>query len=109
MKELKEALGFAIELGEASIKAASDGKFDWTDALEFRRAAFMAGDAINGIHKIPGEVAAMDEAKKAELVAWVKKEFDIPQDGLEEKVEGAISIALGIAMYAATFGVKKDA
>lgn len=103
MKELKEALGFAISLMEDVAESAEDGKFTLMDIVNFRDSIFKAGEAIDGANKILGEIKALDEAKKAELVAWVKADFDIAQDGIEAKIEGAIQIALGIAMYAVTF------
>ena len=107
MKELTEILGFTVSLLEALGKSLDDGKIDFTDVTKLWEPISLAGEAIDGASKVLDEIRTMDEAKKAELMAYVQREFDIPQDEIEQKIEGGISVALGIAMYVSTFVGKK--
>jgi hypothetical protein len=107
MKELKEAIYFGISFLEAGFSSLEDGKFDFTDITKLWEPMSRAGDAIEGSSKIIGEVQAMDEAAKKSLMEEVKKDFDIKDDILEARIEGAIQLVLGIAMYGMTFTKKK--
>ena len=107
MKELKEAVIFGVSFLEAGFEAMSDGKVDFTDIPKLLGPLMQAGAAIEGAEKILGEIKAMDEAAKKSLMEEVKKEFDIENDLLEARIEGAIQLVLGIAMYGVTFAPEK--
>lgn len=103
MKELKEAVCFGISFLEAGFEAMSDGKVDFTDIPQLLGPLMQAGSAIEGADKIMGEIKALDEASKQKLMAEVKEEFDLENDVLEARIEGAIQLVLGIAMYGVSF------
>lgn len=107
MKELKEAVCFGVSLLEAVFDSLEDGKFDFTDLIKLWDPISRLGDAVEGSSKILGEIMAMDEAAKRSLMDEVKKDFDIADDVLEARIEGAIQLILGIAMYGATYFKKK--
>lgn len=106
MKELKEALSFAIALGNAVGKSMEDGKVDFMDVANLWGPLSTAGDAIEGADKILAEIKSLTEADKAKLTAYIKEEFDIPQDKLEATIEGGLEIALGLMTLVGQF-IKK--
>lgn len=51
--------------------------------------------AISGIDQVPAQLADMDEAEKEELKAVVR-EFDLPDDELENAIEHAVNALVEI-------------
>ncbi len=80
-KDLKEVVKFIIEGIEAGITRS------FTDIAEALQALF---PAINGIKNV--KIADMTPADHAELVGFVKTEFDIPNDRIEVVVEQALKL-----------------
>jgi hypothetical protein len=107
MKELKEFLLFATALGNALGESLKDGKIDVTDMVTLWRPISTAGDAFEGIAKILEEIKALDEAKTKELAAFIKANFNIPQDSVELAVESALELAVGILKFVTLIGAKK--
>jgi len=105
MKELKEALSLVFSLGEAYEKSVkSGGGFSFLeDFANFFPALAMLIPAVSGSAKIPAEVLAMDEAARDELIQWAKAEFDLEDDGLEEKVEKALAFAITLVEFLGDF------
>lgn len=95
-KESKELLIFLLELGNAVGAALKDGKFDLLDSLKFYRAALAAGQALQGVNKIPDEVKSWSEQDKAEILSMIKY-LDLPDDKLEAYAEQALSTAVILA------------
>ncbi len=107
MKELKELLCFSVCLLEALVESLEDGAVDFTDVLSLWKPFSKVGEAIDGIEKIPFEIASLDEKDKNELMDYIRSEFDIPDDRLESRIEGGLQLALCLAMYVSMF-YKKD-
>jgi hypothetical protein len=92
VKELKEMLGFVLGLGNAFGKSMADGKIGWTDLANFLSPLMKAPAAFQGVTQIPGELADLDPTEKAEVLNYVRTEFDIPQDKVEEAVEDGLKL-----------------
>lgn len=97
MNELKEALSFIFLLASAIEKSLEDGKASLSDVPNFISPFIKAYAAFNGFNNIKAEIASMDDAKKAELLEWAKKEFDLSNDEVEQKIEYAMGIILNLA------------
>jgi hypothetical protein len=96
MKELKEALKFALALGNGIAKAYEDKVLDLSDISSLWEPLTHVTDAVEGSEKILAEIRSLDKEKLADLVLWVKGEFDIADDEIEKKVEAALDILVGI-------------
>ena len=103
MKELKEALSFALALGNALGQSLEDGKLDYSDLLNLWEPMTKAGDAVEGASKILAEIHALDDAATRELLDYAKATFDIPQDKMEAAVEASINVLLGILKLVTIF------
>lgn len=101
-KETKEVIEFLLSLGEAAGRALSDNDIGLTDAIYFFDAMRRLDDAVKGYDKIPAELLAWTPEDTAEMVA-AAKEFDIPQDRVEERIKDAIKIAGPVIEYIAKF------
>lgn len=87
IEETKDILAFVMSLGNAVGQSLDDGRMDITDLGNFLQVLTSAPEAISGSSQIAGELKDLSESEKEELLEFVKEEFDIPQDGLEEKIE----------------------
>ena len=92
-KELKDVVAFVVSLANAVGKSYEDGKFDIGDIVEFITPLRRLYVAYEGIERIDDELKSLTEAEFAELVEYVKTEFDIPQETVEKVVEYALDVA----------------
>ncbi len=92
-KELKDVVKFVISLGNAVGRAYEDGKFDIADIAEFIEPLKNLYQAYVGIDQIDDELRSLTPDQFAELVEFIKTEFDIPQDKVEFFVEQALNVA----------------
>ncbi|GAG41727.1 unnamed protein product, partial [marine sediment metagenome] len=60
MKELKEALSFAISLSNAIGTSLVDGVMDYSDLMNLWEPLMKAQDAIDGCDKIINEIVNID-------------------------------------------------
>lgn len=94
MKNTKEALGFTLSLGEG-VYGLSDGQGTLlSDALAFVEAAKRAPAAIKDVTLVLPELQDMEPAEQEELKAFVRADFDLPNDQLEALVEQALLAAI---------------
>jgi len=97
IKETKEFLGFVLGLANATGKALEDGQVTLAD-IRFLIGVFAdAGPAFDGLSAIPSEWKDLDKSEQEEIKQFVIKEFDIPQDKIEEIIERALVV--GISLY----------
>jgi hypothetical protein len=85
IEELKDVVFSGLKIGEA----LSDG-IQVTDVA----ALVSLPEAISGISDVPAEIADLDEAEAEELKRFVKDNFDIPDDSIEEFVEKAVAFVV---------------
>ena len=106
IKELKEIVKFAIEMGEAVDKALVDKKFDVSELGLLIAPLMQIGPAFEGLDKVGGEIKDLSEAEMAELVAYVKDELDLENDKIETIVEKSIEV--GSCIYSLVKLFKKE-
>lgn len=90
IKETKEILFFVFSFTRAMQLAMEDGDFSWTDARHFIEPAKAIMEAADNVSDVIPEIADITPDEMAELVAYVKEEFDIEDDALEAKIESAL-------------------
>lgn len=103
LKETKELLKFAIELGEAMDKATADKKIDITDVQFLIVPLTSAGAAFEGADKVTAELKAMSAEDAAELVKFAQDELQLSNEKLEEKIETALKLAVDLFKYVQLF------
>ena len=97
IQQTKELLDFIFSLAEAIKKSASDGKFSWTDGLNFIEPLKKIAPAINDIDDVIPEVMDLDASEWNELVEYIQGRFDLvttSTDGEEDDIETKIEEAL---------------
>lgn len=96
IKELKELVGFVVALAQAVAGSLEDGKVGVMDLFKFFGVLRKAGPAFKNLQGLRAEIADLSEAEKAELQAYIEKEFDLGNDVVEGYIEQAIVAAIGI-------------
>ena len=95
--DTKELLDFIFSLAEAVKKSAADGKFSWSDGLNFIEPLKKIGPAIDNIEDVIPEVMDLDASEWNELVDYCQTKFDFlteSDDGEEIDIESKIEDAL---------------
>ena len=95
--DTKELLDFIFSLAEAVKKSAADGKFSWTDGLNFIEPLKKIAPAIDNIEDVIPEVMDLDASEWNELVDYCQNKFDFiteSDDGEEVDIETKIEDAL---------------
>ena len=95
--DTKELLDFIFSLAEAVKKSAADGKFSWSDGLNFIEPLNQIGPAIDNIEDVIPEVMDLDASEWNELVDYCQNKFDFiteSDDGEEVDIETKIEDAL---------------
>lgn len=104
IRNLKELLAFVLTAGEESHEAAKNG-IGLDDAGRFFTIARTVPAAYEGIGDVPEEIMDLDEAEYKEICEYVKSEFDISEDDVEEIVELAFNNVIGMVRL---YGKIKD-
>lgn len=89
------------------ISSAGDGSFGVMDILSLAPCLTDLRDAIDGIGKVPGELADMSEKEKKELILFVRKELDLVDDEREGLAEFATQLVLELIRFYAWYNGKK--
>ena len=103
MKETKEMLGFILSLGNALGQSLDDKKLDMSDALNFWEPLSKTPEAFEGMSEILSEYKRATPEDLKELHAYAVKEFDIPQDSIELKIEKGIKAGIALLELVAEF------
>lgn len=90
IKETKEVLYFIFSFTQAFQKSMADGEFNWYDAKNFIEPLRALGDAVDDIYDVIPEVTDLSEDEYNELAEYIKENFDIENDSLEQSIERAI-------------------
>lgn len=95
---IKKALKFAGNFTKAIVESLKDdGKIK---GFEYFKIAFTLPDlypVIKNISVIIDEFEDLDDTEYVEVCEYFKKEFDIPNDEVEEKIEKAFDFIISIA------------
>lgn len=93
---LKKVLAFSISLAEKVDDITQDG-WQWSDAVALFPNLVDAIGAIKSSKLAWEEYMDLDEDEQNDILAFVKAEFDIADDDLENVVESALSALVAIA------------
>ena len=108
VKETKELLAFACELGNGLGASLADGRIGYGDLMNIFGALRALPGAVDGAHLIVGELKDLDPDEKVELCAMVEERLDIPQDSIEPMAEKAMCLAVALGEFIVTLGKAKD-
>ena len=106
LKESGEVLDLLIGLGNAAGKAALDGKISYLDAALFIDPLMSLMPAIDGADKALKELMMASDMDKALLADYFAEKFDLPQDGIEKRIEEAITFGFSLFSYIQTWKKK---
>lgn len=87
LKDLQDVVKAGLDIAEALHDGAQ-----WTDFT----ALLSMPAAIAGIENVPKILQELTTEQKTELQQFVKDNYDIPDNKLEELIEGAIAVCVDI-------------
>lgn len=93
IKETKELVGWVCSLGNAIGSSLEDGKIGMSDLFKFIGVMNSSNSAFAGVDRVPAELTDLDEVEKAELIDFINKEFNIPQDQVEAYAKAGLVAA----------------
>jgi hypothetical protein len=93
---LKKVLLFAIKLSEKVDEVTVDG-FQWSDAVALFPNLVEAIGVVKSAKDAYAEFLDLDEEEKDDVLAYVRDEFDIADDKLEDVVETALLVVSNVA------------
>jgi hypothetical protein len=101
MENLKLALAFPLSLAMAYDEAKADGELTYMDLRLVLDPAMKAFPAIQALPEAWEELKQISDENRAQLHVWVKAEFDIADDELEERIENGLALMADLARYVA--------
>lgn len=96
MKELKELVKFAIDLGEAMDRSLSDNKLDMADLGNFIGAMQSAGPALSDVSGALSFFKAPTVEGLEEIKAFVASELQLSNEKVEKLVEKVVVILASV-------------
>lgn len=101
MKELKEAVVFAVALGETADAVLADGKVELAEAALLMSPIMKLPAAIEGAKNI--KLKELSVEQKQELVEFVKADLDVASDRTEAIIEQGLELAVKVSEYVKLF------
>jgi hypothetical protein len=87
IEKLKEALGIVIDIATITDKSLEDKKLSTLEKISIGIKALKLVTVIKNIKPIIAEYKDLDEAEKAEIIAYFKEKFDLRNDIIEDVIE----------------------
>lgn len=106
---LKEVVKGVLVFGNGLGKALEDGKITVGDTQHLIPVLLEIPSVLGSLDAAGEEITDLTPEEIAELAEFAKATFDIPQDDVEEKIEEALSLAISIYNFVASFGTPEEA
>lgn len=96
IEALKKILAFPLGIHMAFDKANQDGSIDAKDVGYLIDVAMKIGPFIGAIGDALPELKDLSSEEQEQLSEWMKTEYDILDDELEDKLEAAFDVVIAI-------------
>lgn len=106
IEDIKKGVTAVVGLGIAFDKSFADGKFQFTDALNFVAPAQNMPTSADALKNIKDQFLDLDSEEREEVIAFVREELDLRNDNLEEQIEDSFDLSLRIYGYVTKYFVK---
>ncbi len=104
---VKKIVKFACDFAKQITESLADG-WQWPDAFAFVDEMTQLPGVAKSLSSAAPEIADLDPLERAELVQYLKTEFDIPNDKVEDLIEDAFAFALSIISLVEKFRAFKN-
>lgn len=91
IETIKKDIAFGLKFGTDAGNALEDGKLSWDEYPVLLGDLMGAGNVVATGKDFMNEVKDLDSDEAAELRDFVKKNFDIADDLIEEKIEAVVT------------------
>ena len=109
IKELKELLDFGFDMVDAIEKSLDDNKISLSDLPKFIPALTTSGKAFGGLQLVGAEIKDLDDDEMAELMAFARQRFDLPDDSLEFLIEDTLETVIQLYKLGLRWGSRRKA
>lgn len=92
---------FIVAVIMAQDKSLADGKWDWSDLINFWEPVKLGYSTMNELKNLMKEWADLSQDEIKVLVGYFSGKLDISNDMLESAIEAGYNVALNIAKFAA--------
>lgn len=99
IEKLKLAIVALVGLGMAFDKSFADGKFSFTDTLNFVGPAQQMPTSLEELENIKAEFEDLDEEEGAQVAEFVAAQLDLRNDNVEELIEDSIDLGVTVYVY----------
>lgn len=100
MQKVKDVLNALFTLGEAVSEAkTNDGKFTLADLGLLVLPATKVPQAIESADGALAEWTNASETDRANVIAWLKQDFDIQDDKAEARIEAGLSMLVQAGVF----------
>ena len=90
--KIKTVIAFPLSLHMSFDKAKADGEVNLKDLP-------LLIPMVGALGGVMVQIKDLSNAEKDTLNSWVKTTYDISDDALEKKIEGAVALALHVAQF----------
>lgn len=108
IEKLKAAVSVGIRLTEGVLEKLDDKKLTWLEVLGLAPILVDLPALIRDADALYDELQDLTEKENQELLAYVKEEFDVDNDNLEEVVEDALSVVSALGTLAFSIKALKE-
>lgn len=96
IENVKNVLGFAIDLTEATEKSLADGKFDGWDTLRISTQLTQLPLVVKSFKEFFKEIANLNPGESTEIAEFFKDKLDLEDDKAEQITEESMLMILNI-------------
>lgn len=108
IENIKKFIAFGFGLGTSVDDAMQDGKITFKDYVLFIDDVMKVPGVIGGAKHLKNELGDFSPDERLALTTWVKNEFDIKNDKVEEVIEKSIDVATaGLILFDASSDLVK--
>lgn len=97
--KIKTVIAFPLSLHMSFDKAKADGEVNLKDLPLLMEPAMKLIPMVGALGGVMVQIKDLSNAEKDTLNSWVKTTYDISDDALEKKIEGAVALALHVAQF----------
>ena len=102
IEKLKNALAFAINLGEALDKRLEDGKLSFVEGITLIPSLKDLPEVISSSKDIWKEFLDLDSTEKDELISFIETELDLENDKVEDFIQTSLKFVSELSVFVGT-------
>lgn len=99
IENVKLFVGLGFKFGKQTETALADGQFTTSDAFGYLDELMEIPNVASHSKEELAEALDLDSDERTEINLWAKKEFDLKNDEVEEKVDASLDFAVSALIF----------